>query len=46
MNGNSFFGEENCRQWNFELDGDANNITGTAYGSNDHQFKVKLKRKR
>ena len=41
----SFFGEENGRQWSFNLDGDADNITGTAYGSNDYQFKVKLKRR-
>lgn len=41
----SFFGEENGNQWNFELDGDANNITGIAYGSNNYQFNVKLKRK-
>lgn len=41
----SFFGEENGRQWCFDLDGDADNITGTASGSNNWQFKVKLKRK-
>ncbi len=41
----SFFGEENGRQWSFDLDGDADNITGTASGSNGYQFKVKLKRK-
>ena len=41
----SFFGEENGRQWSFNLDGDADNITGTAYGSNDYQFKVKMKRR-
>lgn len=40
-----FYGEENGRQWNFELDGDADNITDTAYGSNNYQFNVKLKRK-
>ena len=32
-------------QWNFELDGDADNISGTASGSNNYKFKVKLKRK-
>ncbi|MBO4431102.1 MAG: WG repeat-containing protein [Bacteroidaceae bacterium] len=41
----SFMGEENGRQWCFELDGDADNITGTASGSNNWQFKVNLKRK-
>ena len=41
----SFFGEENGRQWSFDLDGDADNITGTASGSNNYQFNVKLKRK-
>ena len=41
----SFTGEENGRQWCFDLDGDADNITGTASGSNNYQFKVKLKRK-
>lgn len=41
----SFFGEENGRQWCFDLDGDADNITGTASGSNNYQFNVKLKRK-
>lgn len=41
----SFLGEENGRQWRFELDGDANNINGTAFGSNNWQFTVKLKRK-
>lgn len=41
----SFFGEENGRQWCFDLDGDADNITGTASGSNNYQFKVTLKRK-
>ena len=40
----SFTGEENGTHWNFKLDGDANNISGTAYGSNNYQFKVKLKR--
>lgn len=39
----SFFGEENGRQWCFNLDGDADNITGTASGSNNYQFKVNLK---
>lgn len=41
----SFIGEENGTQWNFELDGDADNISGTASGSNNYKFKVKLKRK-
>lgn len=40
----SFYGEENGRSWSFSLTGDANKITGTAYGDNK-QFNVTLQPK-
>ena len=40
----TFTGEENGHNWCFELDGDADHITGTASGNN-HLFNVELKRK-
>lgn len=41
----SFFGKDGkSNDWNFSLSGDANNITGTAYGDNK-KFKVTLHKK-